>query len=231
MPDGFPRSPRLIKGALIELAEPFLGPVPNVIVFQYNPETMKREFTPWSAPSDAEGAAAESTAQPYDPSETFDLTLELDATDALEEADSHPVALVSGIADRIAAMEMLLYPVGDSLIGGAIASLLGGGVPRASVPVVLFAWGPGRIVPVRLVHFSVDETAFNALLYPVHAKVTVGLRVLTDAAFVKPGKIPTAAEALAIMAYKWTRGQKETLARTNLMNSAESIAGMIPLPF
>ena len=229
MPDGYSRSPRLLKGALIELSEPFLGPIPNVIVFQYNPESMKRELTPWNPPSETESKEADSTAQPFDPGEEFDLTLELDASDALETPESHPVAVLSGVADRIAAMEMLLYPPGDSLLGGVLGSLFGGeAVPRASVPVVLFAWGPGRIVPVRLIRFSVDETAFNPTLYPIHAKVSVGLKVLTDAAFTAPGKSPTAAESVAIAAYKWTRGQKEFLARTNLLNSAESVVATLP---
>jgi hypothetical protein len=46
---GYSRSPRLIKGALIEVSEPFLAPVPNIVLFQYNPETMSREMTPSTA--------------------------------------------------------------------------------------------------------------------------------------------------------------------------------------
>jgi hypothetical protein len=38
MPTGYSRSPKLLKGALIKLDSGFLGPIPNVIVFQYNPE-------------------------------------------------------------------------------------------------------------------------------------------------------------------------------------------------
>ena len=126
MPTGYPRSPKLLKGALIELSEPFLGPVPNIIVFQYNPETLSRTLNPWK-PSSGEGTGADSgaanTAQPFDPGETITLTLELDATDALEEPESHPVAVVSGVADRIAALEMLLYPTGDSLLGSVFGLL------------------------------------------------------------------------------------------------------------
>jgi hypothetical protein len=126
---------------------------------------------------------------------------------------------------------MLLYPLGDSLLGGAFGSLFGNvdAVPRASVPIVLFVWGPGRVVPVRLKTFSVDEQAFNTLLYPIRATVTVGLQVLTDAAFAAVDKKEFApAEELAVKAYKWTRKQKEVLARANLLNSAESILGMLP---
>ena len=100
--------------------------MPNIIVFQYNPETLTRTLNPWK-PSAGEGTGTDSgvanTSQPFDPGETLTLTLELDATDALEEPESHPVAVVSGVADRIAALEMLLYPTGDSLLGSVFGLL------------------------------------------------------------------------------------------------------------
>ncbi len=40
MPNGYSRSPKLLKGALSEFSERFIDPLPNVIVFQYNPEMM-----------------------------------------------------------------------------------------------------------------------------------------------------------------------------------------------
>jgi hypothetical protein len=245
MPTGYSRSPKLLKGALIEFSERFIGPIPNVIVFQYNPEMMTRTLEVWSQ-SGGESTAANDTshtAQPFDPPETFTLALELDAADALEKPESHPVAFISGVADRIAAMEMLLYPQGDSLLGGLMGSIsgslggasvsgaLGGAsgvqpVPRGTVPVVLFAWGPGRIVPVRVTTFSVEEQAYSPLLYPIRAKVSIGLKILT------PKDFPTChrklSEDLAITAFNFTRKQKEVLAAANLANSVESILGMLP---
>jgi hypothetical protein len=234
MPNGYSRSPKLLKGALVELSEPFLGPVPNIIVFQYNPETMTREMTPWSGDEWSGGRWEQKapSSQPFDPGESFSLTLELDATDDLEDPDSHPVAVVSGVANRIAALEMLLYPVQDkgSLLGKAFATL--GGkikyVPRGSVPVVLFVWGPGRIVPVRLNTFSIEEQAFSPTLYPIMARVSVGMQVLTEDHFKKPGKVLSTSEHLAIAAYRFTRGQKEVLARANVANTVEAILGLLP---
>lgn len=246
MPTGYSRSPKLLKGALIEFSERFIGPIPNVIVFQYNPESMTRTLEVWSQNAGGESAAANNTsntAQPFDPPESFTLALELDAADALEKPESHPVAFISGVADRIAAMEMLLYPQGDSLLGGLMGSIsgslggtsvsgaLGGSsgvqpVPRGTVPVVLFAWGPGRIVPVRLTTFFVEEQAYSPLLYPIRAKVSIGLNILT------PKDFPTGnrklSEDLAITAFNFTRKQKEVLAAANLANSVESILGMLP---
>lgn len=257
MPTGYSRSPKLLKGALIEFSERFIGPIPNVIVFQYNPESMTRTMEVWNQNGGGSGAESSAsndtshTAQPFDPPESFTLALELDAADALEKPDSHPVAFISGVADRIAAMEMLLYPQGDSLIGGLLGSIsgslsvgagVGGGsgiggalnsagggvqpVPRGTVPVVLFVWGPGRIVPVRLTSFSVEEQAYSPLLYPIRAKVNIGLKILT------PKDFPTChrklSEDIAIMAFKFTRKQKEVLAAANMANSVESILGMLP---
>jgi hypothetical protein len=238
MANGYSKSPKLLKGALVELSEPFLGPVPNIIVFQYNPETMIREMKPWSPGAGSGGAGSgeqgqcseESTAQPNDPCEKFTLTLELDATDALEEPESHPVAVISGVADRIAAIEMLLYPTSNGLVSKLFGSLGGllDAVPRSEVPIVLFVWGPGRILPVRLTGFRVEEQAYSPTLYPIRASISVGLLVLTADSIRGVKKKLTATEQLAVTAYEFTKNQKELLARANLANSVESILGMLP---
>jgi hypothetical protein len=246
MTNGYSRSPKLLKGALVRLSSPFMGPVPTVIVFQYNPETLTRSLTPWELPSEEAESGRESapgTAQPFDPGESFTLRLELDATDALEQPESHPVAVISGVADRIAALEMLLYPDPETTQSGlrgsrtqSLGTSSGGGggtgrgsrtVPRPRVPVVLFVWGAGRIVPVRLTSFSVEEQAFTPTLYPIRATVSVGLRVLTESAF--PRQNRTASEKLAIAAYWYTMGQKYALSVANMANNVESILGMLPI--
>lgn len=242
MTNGYSRSPLLLKGALIEFSERFIGPIPNIIIFQYNPEKFSRSlsvYNPFSADENNPGAppTIQVDAQPGDPPETFDLTLELDATDELEKGD--PVAVLTGVADRIAAMEMLLYPQEGSLLGellGSISDSLGGGgngngaadeaAPRGSVPVVLFVWGPGRIVPVRLTKFQVEEQAFSPILYPVHATVTMGLQILTDKDLANmPDSL---SKDIAIASFKFTRSQKQVLAAANLANAVESILGMLP---
>lgn len=237
MANGYSRSPKLLKGALIEFSERFIGPVPNIIIFQYNPETLSRTLSVWTPPEQGEDGASPgtapksaSTAQPSDPTETFTVTLELDATDALEEPGTHPTAVMAGVADRIAAMELLLYPQEDSLeeLMGAPGGSSGGSgdkVPRGTVPVVLFAWGPGRIVPVRLTSFSVEEKAFSPTLYPIRASVSVGLKILTDNDFPDPSDY---SQKIAAAAYKATRKQKQVLAAANLANCTESVLGMLP---
>jgi len=245
MSNGYSRSPKLLKGALIQFSAPMLIPIPNIIVFQYNPETLGRSMKPWSPPEvDEQGnptnpKLAAKLSQPYDPEENFTLQLELDATDALEFPESHPVAALAGVADRIAAVEMLLYPSDDAAagllsvsvsvsVGGATASAGATvtAVPRTEVPVVLFFWGPGRIVPVRVTSFSVEEQAFNPLLYPIRAKASIGLQILTPDAFEK--NEPSAVLDIAKFCYDFTKKQKQALAMANLANSVESIIGMLP---
>src|SRR5688572_11538936 len=242
MANGFTRSPKLLKGALIQFSAPMLIPIPNIIVFQYNPETMTRTLEPWSplerqrtyderGRSTATALTDEQTnqlRQPFDPSETFSLTLELDATDALEEPGSHPVATIAGVADRISAMEMLCYPPGPGALGGLLnvsvnVSLSNGisfgtaadVVPRRDVP----------IVPVRITTFSVEEQQYSPLLYPVRAKVNIGLKVL-DANHLENIAGDTSQTAIVEIAkacYTFTQAQKEALALANLANSVESI--------
>ena len=257
---GYSRSPKLLKGALIQFSAPMLIPIPNIIIFQYNPETMTRQLTPWVPATQQityndDGTVKESKlspeqlnqlSQPFDPQETFSLALELDAADALEEPGSHPIAVLAGVADRISAMELLCYPPGPGALGGLLnvsvnVSIGAGGisasagaaadvVPRKDVPIVLFFWGPGRIVPVRITSFSVDEQQYSPLLYPLRAKVTIGLKVLDENHLVNIEGDPSksAIVEIAKACYKFTQAQKEALAMANLANSVESIIGMLP---
>ncbi len=254
MTTGYTRSPRFLKGALIHFSSQMLIPIPNIIVFQYNPETMTRTLVPWKPreqvvyKDDAEAAQGRlkllnELAQPFDPDETFSLSLELDASDDLEQPFINPVAVLVGVADRIAALEMLCYPpaneelntpinvtvkVGNSLAEAAGVKTL----PRLEVPIVLFVWGAGRIVPVRITSFSVEEQQYSALLYPVRAKVTIGMTVLNENNLLNiAGETrDSAAVKLARACYKYTLGQKRGLATVKLAHSAmENTIGQLPI--
>lgn len=249
-----PRPPRQ-KGALIEFSQRLVASVPHIIVFQYNPETLSRTLTPWQPPTAGaerwEGTLEQETSQPSDPPESFTLDLELDAADAMQEFRKDLVTVISGVADRLAALEMLLYPADQGELGGLRGSEVGGlaksatggrdggigggekggagqaePLPRGSVPIVLFVWGPGRTIPVRLTSFSVEEQAYSAELYPIRASVSVGLRVLTpndlQNHWDKSGK------EMAIAAYNYTKKQKQALAASFQTKNVEAILGMLP---
>lgn len=45
-------------------------------------------------------------------------------------------------------------------------------------PLTLFVWSKSRVLPVRITEFSITEEAFDPLLNPIRAKVSLGMRVL-----------------------------------------------------
>lgn len=174
----------LIKGMLLSFSDPLLALIPTIVFFQYNPTSVTRVLTsPAPATAGGAGGAAGGAAgggAARASSETYSLKLELDATDGLEK--DGPLTTVFGIGPRLAALEMLMQPVGSSLlgnlIGGALGATPGATIPAGRLPVVLFAWGPGRITPVELRSLTVQETAFDGLLNPIHATADLSLTVL-----------------------------------------------------
>jgi hypothetical protein len=124
---------------------------------------------------------------------------------------------------------LLNVSVNVSLSGGLTTGTRDA-VPRLEVPIVLFFWGPGRIVPVRLTTFTVEEQQYSPLLYPLRAKVTIGLTVLNEqhllnvAGEARRSAIVTLAKAC----YKFTQAQKEALATANLGKTLDSL-GVLPL--
>jgi hypothetical protein len=232
-----------LVGALVEFMPTGLIPIPNVIVFQFNPETMTHTWTqPEAAPTGANTAPSNPLAVRGMPGESFSFTIAMDASDAIADGTaSAAIAEVSGVYSRLAALEMLMYPgsaTQSGLLGtvtAAIGSLFGAGgggggvqrnVPAATMPTVLFVWGPGRILPVRVTTLTITEKLYDGLLNPTHAEAQLGLRVLTT------DELRADADTLAPVAraaYEYSQGLRQTLAVANLVNSAESIIGMLPL--
>src|ERR1039458_7804949 len=230
-----------LRGALIEFTESFPIPVPNVILFQYNPETMTHTWTP--AKTGGVSAPGLSPSNPLaitgPPEESFSFNLAMDAGDTIADgsAVTAGLATVSGVYPRIAALEMLLFPTappGGGLIGSVSSALgLGGSappatsVPASQLPTVLFIWGPGRIAPVRVTTLTITEKIYDGtLLIPTHAEAQISLKVLTSPELqYVDGPLGTLANAAA----SYTAGLREALAIANLANSAESIIGMLPV--
>jgi hypothetical protein len=227
-----------LKGGLIEFTETFPLPVPNVIIFQYNPETMTHSWTPATTNPGTPGQASNPLAITGQPQETFSFALAMDSNDTIADPVVAGIAEASGVYTRLAALEMLLFPTappGGGLIGSVTAALgITGGssspsqqVPAAQLPTVLFVWGPGRIVPVRVTALSITEKLYDAtLLNPTHVEAQITLRVLTQDEL-KYVKGPLG--SLANTAYSYSQGLRETLAAANLANAVTSIIGMLPV--
>ncbi len=206
----FPGSPRLIKGALVAI-DPLI-PVPNVVVFQYNPDTMTRRLEARAVSQ--EGDRGEAFRLTGAPKETITLSVEIDAADQLELGN--PLATTLGLHPTLAALETMLYPKSAIVIANDILAAIGTiEVIPAEGPMILFVWGPARVVPVRITSFSITEEAYDPLLNPIRAKVELSLTVLSyqDLALLSPGYALFLAHHIA----------KEILALTNLGNSASNV--------
>ncbi len=208
----FPRSPRVLKGALVGLD--LLNPVPNVIMFQYNPETLTRSLKPKAMSGD--GARSEALRLTGAPEEDIKLDVEIDAIDQLEKGD--PLATTVGIYPQLAALETLIYPASSLII--ANTALLAAGTIEVVPPIgpfTLFIWGVNRILPVRLTEFSITEDAHDTNLNPIRAKVSLGLRVLSynDLPITNPGYYMFLSHQVV----------KESMARLGSVSSLAAVAG------
>jgi hypothetical protein len=224
MPSDFPLSPRLLKGALVAYESQFLGPIPNVIVFQYNPDQLSRTLAHRTAPPEPGniGGSREDVLRVQGPPvETVSLTVVLEATDQLAEPAQHPQIVQHGLHPALAALELLLYPPSSqALLNRTLAQAGSAQICPADVPLVLFVWGPSRVVPVRLTSFSITEQAFDQALNPIQAEVQLGVQVLTY--------MELKDTSLGYNAYLATQTQKEVLARLNLASSAEQAMSTLP---
>jgi hypothetical protein len=230
-----------LRGAFIQFMPTFLVPLPNVIMFQYNPERMTHTWKP-SAPVVSEaGNKSNPLAVQSLPAESFSFTLAMDSNDTIADGlATAPLAEATGLYSRLCALEMLLYPTGafssTQLVGtvsSALSSAASGSVPAQEndvpqymTPTVLFIWGPGRIVPVRITGLTITETLYDAtLLNPIHAEAQVSFDVLT------PDEVTTLQDALsevATVAYTYSQGFRQAMALANLANTVESVLGMLP---
>lgn len=176
MASEFPRSPALLKGALVVFRKG--SAIPSVIIFQYNPERMSRRLES-QAPEADRARSAGDTQRALPPVERFSLTIELDAADHLEEAE--PVTAATGLHPQLAELELLLYPSSITMIANQVRALVGSAsITPLEVRIVLFVYGPARVVPVRVTGLSVTEQAFDPALNPINASVDLELRSMTE---------------------------------------------------
>jgi hypothetical protein len=214
----FPGSPRLLKGAIIGL-DP-AKPLASVVVFQYNPDSLTRKIDARSSGGGDHADRSEAFRLTGPPKETITLSVEIDATDQLEQAN--PLAVASGVHPTLAALEMLLYPGSALTIANTALAQIGNlEIIPPEAPLTLFFWGPARVLPVRITGLSITEEAFDTLLNPIRAKVDLTLQVLSyfDLKLTNPGYQLFLAHHIA----------KEVLANTNVANSALNLSASVKL--
>src|SRR5215472_7911234 len=166
-----------LKGAFIKLGAGLLGALPNIIVFQFNPDRVTRTPRLVQPPAPSSGAGTTNAAQqPSLPTESISFSVRLDASDQL--AQSNPIAASSGILPALSALELLMVPKSGLSID--LFGLSGGSkpyqLPPLSLPTILFFWGPYRVLPVSITSLSISETEYDPLLTPIRAEVSVNLQ-------------------------------------------------------
>lgn len=227
----------MLRGALVEYSGAFLGPIPNIVVFQFNPEEISRSINIPGAVTDSPTDRArqqESGQTSAPPVETFTLTAHFSAADDLGKGGAvSAIPRLFGIGPQLAALEKMVYPAGPltGLLGAALdaigGALGGGGAPapeqpvaREAVPRILFIWGPSRVLPVRIQTLSIAEKQYDALLNPVVAQVSLGLAVVSLPA--------SSTDVIGKGALTYTQVVKDAQSVLNLAKAVELALDIIP---
>jgi hypothetical protein len=172
----FPGTPKVMHGAIVSLD--LTSPIPQVVPFQYNPDTMTRSLQAQNI--GGEGSRAEPYRLKGPPIETISIDVEFDATDQLEHPDKNPIAASMGIYPQLSALEIMLYPKSALVIANTVLAALGTiEIIPPMAPFTVFIWGAKRVLPVRLTDFRITEEAYDTSLNPIRAKVSLGMRVMT----------------------------------------------------
>ncbi len=227
-----------LRGALVEYGQSMLGPIPNIVVFQFNPEQLARTIT---IPASAEGKEGTSPTKKTTtgqiaaaPVESISFTAHFSAADDLGDGGIvSAIPRVFGIGPQLAALEKMVYPPGTpgGLIGAAIdaiGSALGAGgdaapaqrpVPPTPAPRILFIWGLTRVLPVTITSMTITEQQFDFLLNPVKGEVALTLGIAGN---------PPTDDKIGKGAYDYSQIVKDTQAALNLAKAVELALDIIP---
>lgn len=220
----------LLRGAMIEYGTDLIGPIPNVVIFQFNPESLSRTL---QIPQRPTGATQRETSQAGEKTfEKISFKAHFSAANMLDEGKA--LAELFGIGPQLAALEKMVQPSSKNagLVSAAIDTIgkalgIGGGdtsaqpIPRETYPRILFIWGRTRVLPVIIDSLSISELEYDSSLNPVRAEVDITLSVnaVDDCSD----------DRLAKGALEYSTIAKEAQAIANLANTAEQIVELIPL--
>ena len=169
----YPDTPTPIRSGVV-IVDPQRGTPTNVIVLQFNPDSLERSIAPQAAGADGSGDRTEALRLKGPAVETWKFTAEIDSTDQLD------LAAPNGIHPQLAVLEMLVNPSSTRIRENEALAALGTlEITPIESPLTLFTWGNKRVLPVRLTELSITEEAFDVELNPIRASLGIGLRVLT----------------------------------------------------
>jgi hypothetical protein len=217
----------LVRGALIEYGSDFMGPIPNVVIFQFNPESLSRTV---EIARRTTSATSRELTQAGEPSvEKISLKASFSAAD--EFGENKALARLFGVGTRLAALEKMVYPaskltakIGAALSSGAPIPPPPGAksqpMPRHKMPRILFIWGPYKILPVVLESMSIVEQQYDFVLNPVQAEVSISMAVNSVDRYTD--------DPIGKGALTYSNMAKDAQAMANLANTAEQAVELIP---
>lgn len=220
----------MLRGALIEYGTDLIGPIPNVVIFQFNPESLSRVL---QIPPRPTGPTQREASQAGErTSEKISFKAHFSAADLL--ADDKVLARTFGIGPQLCALEKMVLPsaklaglVGAAIdavgqaIGGAAAAPPAQPIPRETYPRILFIWGLARVLPVTIDAMTIGELEYDGALNPLRAEVDLSLGVIAVEA--------CSDDVLARGALEFTSLAREAQAIANLANTVEQVADLIPI--
>lgn len=224
-----------VRGALIEYSGQFLGPIPNIVVFQFNPEQIARtiQIQP-SGGTDSDRsqrAQIERNASAGPPTEQFTVKIELSAAEDLGSPGPFSgVTRTFGVGPQIAALEKMVYPAGGggllSMAIDAVGAALSGGasqaeksIPPEALAKLLFIWGPTRVLPVKISSMRITEQEYDNTLSATKAEIEIGLDV---------ANVPASDDLIAIGALLYTRTVKEAQVVAQMARGIASLPDVLP---
>lgn len=226
----------LTRGALVEYGTNVLGPLPNIVVFQFNPEQISRmlEIPLRSGDRLWGGRQQERWQTSAPPTESFSINAQFSAVEDLASGGAGAVLpSLFGVGPQLAALEKMVYPssgLSSQMTGAAVDAVgeaVGGSgeapgrsVPREPMPRILFIWGPSRVLPVEIRSLSISEMQYDSLLNPTRAEVQIGLAVVSFP--------PDSDDVVGQGALAYTAAVKEVQAAANLVKSAALALDIIP---
>jgi len=178
---GYPRAPRMLRAGLVRL-DPLAWTLIDVVLFQYNPDSLTRTFQP-RAMSGEPGDRLEALRLTGPPHETIKFEAEIDAADQLEHPDltqNDPFAS-DGLLPTLATLERLITPSAAEL--QEVDALFDQGtfeVAPAEAPLTVLVWGVQRVVPVLVSSLSLTEEAFDPNLRPIRVRASFECKVLSS---------------------------------------------------
>ncbi|MGZ4215248.1 MAG: hypothetical protein ACXVHB_16145 [Solirubrobacteraceae bacterium] len=178
---GYPRSPKTLRAGFVRI-DPTTRTLLDVVVFQYNPDTLSRTIQPRAIGGEP-GDRLEVLRLTGPPNETLKFDAEIDATDQLEHPDdaANQPEVTQGLLPALAVLERIVTPPASDLI--AVDSLFDNGmleVAPVEAPLTVLVWGIKRVVPVVISSLSITEEAFDAHLRPIRVKASIECKMLTS---------------------------------------------------